>query len=156
MLRQPSVACDYPAHNYTYTFEPKPDWPSVYVSGSQVRQYFEDFAGKYKLVQYCQTGHEVTHAQWLENEGQWRVQVRSMQTGKETTTESDILISATGVLNRAKWPDIPGIDNFKGQKLHSANWPKGVDLKGKRVGLIGNGYRVLRRSVFDTEMVGLT
>ena len=43
----PGVACDYPAHNYTYPFEPKADWAAVYVSGTQIKQYFVDFKDKY-------------------------------------------------------------------------------------------------------------
>ena len=138
-LRQMSVACDYPAHNYTYTFEPKPDWPSVYVSGAQVRQYFEDFSAKYELAPYCQMGSEVTRAQWKEAEGYWRVEVRHLTTGRTATDDCEILISATGVLSQPKWPDIPGLDKFQGQLIHSAKWGESVDLKGTRVGLIGNG-----------------
>ena len=29
--------------------------------------------------------------------------------------------------------------DFKGQMFHSAQWPEGVDLSGKRVGIIGTG-----------------
>lgn len=51
----------------------------------------------------------------------------------------DILISATGILNAWKWPDIPGLFNFKGHIVHTANWDDSYDLKGKKVALIGGG-----------------
>ena len=35
--------------------------------------------------------------------------------------------------------DLVGIADFKGVLWHSAQWRHDVDLKGKRVGVIGNG-----------------
>ena len=139
LLTASSVACDYPAHNYTYSFEPKPDWPSVYVSGAEIRGYFEDFKSKYALGKYCKTKHQVTLAEWKEQTGEWQVQVRDLVTGTTADETCDILINAAGVLNQWRWPDIPGLHDFKGQLIHSANWEDKTDLKGKRVGLIGNG-----------------
>ena len=42
-------------------------------------------------------------------------------------------------ISKWKWPDIPGLNDFKGQLIHSAAWNADVDLKGKRVCVIGNG-----------------
>lgn len=62
------------------------------------------------------------------------------KTGETKTTVCDVLISATGVLNKWKWPDVPGRDSFRGPIAHSAHWDKTIDLKDKSVVLIGNGY----------------
>lgn len=35
--------------------------------------------------------------------------------------------------------DVPGKENFRGPVFHSARWRHDVDLKGKRVAVIGNG-----------------
>lgn len=59
---------------------------------------------------------------------------------KKTSSDSgDVLISATGILNAWKWPDIPGLFNFKGHIVHTANWDHSYDLKGKKIALIGGG-----------------
>lgn len=51
-----------------------------------------------------------------------------------------VLVSALGVLEVPRWPkEIKGIDNFEGSKFHAARWDHSVPLKGKRVGVIGNG-----------------
>lgn len=140
LLNGASVACDYPAHNYTYSFEPKPDWSCVYASGSEVRAYFEDFKIKYGLDRYCKTKHQVISAQWIKQDGQWHVQIQDLCTGKTISETCDILINAAGVLNNWRWPEIPGLHDFKGHLIHSAKWDENIDLKGKAVGLIGNGY----------------
>ena len=43
------------------------------------------------------------------------------------------------MLNRWEWPDISGLHDFKGRLIHSACYPEGYDLAGKRVALIGAG-----------------
>ena len=58
--------------------------------------------------------------------------------GTTTEDEADILVNGSGFLNKWKWPDIEGLQDFKGELVHSANW-RDVDWAGKRVGLIGNG-----------------
>lgn len=78
-------------------------------------------------------------AEWLEDEAEWRVKVQDLRTNKHVETSAHILISATGVLNKWKWPAIPGLHSFKGKLLHSAAWDKTVTFADKRVGLIGNG-----------------
>jgi len=136
----PRCACDFPAHNYTYSFEPKADWPSVYASGPEVRRYFEDFAAKHGLNQYCKTSHQVIGAAWESGTGSWQVTIRDVSNGDEFFDTCDIFINATGVLNAWRWPAVPGLEKFEGKLLHSARWDETVDLTGKRVGLIGNGY----------------
>lgn len=115
------------------------DWPRVYATGLEIRQYFEDFATKYGLHEYCKTGHEVVGARWDSEHGTWQVQTKNLANHVETTEECHILINATGVLNAWRWPDLPGLHDFEGPLIHSARWDESVKLAGKRVGLIGNG-----------------
>ena len=49
----------------------------------------------------------------------------------------NILLKGTGLLNTWKWPDIPGIHDFKGPYMHSARWDHRFDWTDKRVALIG-------------------
>jgi cation diffusion facilitator CzcD-associated flavoprotein CzcO len=53
--------------------------------------------------------------------------------------ECDVFVYGSGVLNNWKWPDIEGIDVFKGKLMHTAAWDESVDLSGKKVAVIGNG-----------------
>jgi cation diffusion facilitator CzcD-associated flavoprotein CzcO len=54
-----------------------------------------------------------------------------------TQLESRVLILTPN--SKWKWPEIPGLKNFKGDLLHTANWPKDFEYSGKRVAVIGNG-----------------
>lgn len=110
------------------------------MSGLQIRNYFEDFNTKYGLEKYCKLNHQVDFAEWKEQAGKWHVQVLDLVNHKTIHDDCDVLINAAGVLNQWRWPDIPGLHDFQGPLIHSAKWDEKVDLKAKRVGLIGNGY----------------
>ena len=34
----PGVACDVPAHGYTYSFEPNPDWSQTFAPGPEIHE----------------------------------------------------------------------------------------------------------------------
>lgn len=50
------------------------------------------------------------------------------------------MVTATGILDRWVWPDIPGLSDFKGKIVHTANWDDSIELhKDLKVALIGAG-----------------
>lgn len=132
-------ACDVPSHNYTYSFEPKHDWTSVYASSAEIRTYFEDFALKYGLQRFFKLSHMVEKTQWSEENGKWDIEVNDLATGKAVRDSCHILIHACGYLNKPAWPKVPGLDDYQGIKLHSANYDNSISLEGKEVILVGNG-----------------
>ncbi|KAI0410044.1 hypothetical protein F4802DRAFT_543132 [Xylaria palmicola] len=141
--RYPGCACDVPSHNYTWSFEPRHDWSSVYASASEIYDYFNAFADKYDLRQYVRLQHQVAGASWNSDKSEYDVAVKNAD-GVEIMDHCDILINASGVLNNWRWPDIPGLDKYKGKLLHTANWDENVELEGKNVGLIGNGSSAIQ------------
>ncbi|KAH7153049.1 hypothetical protein EDB81DRAFT_442195 [Dactylonectria macrodidyma] len=137
--KYPGCACDVPSHNYTWSFEPKLDWSAVYPPAKEIFEYFDGFANKYDLKRFIKTQHQVVGAYWNNSKGGYDVKVKDLITGTITSDHCDILVNASGILNNWKWPAIPGLDNYKGTLLHTANWDDSVSLEGKHVGLIGNG-----------------
>ena len=61
--------CPRPAHAYTYSFEPNPNWSSFYAYAPEIRQYFEDFAQKHKLMPYVKLNSRILSARWREERG---------------------------------------------------------------------------------------
>jgi cation diffusion facilitator CzcD-associated flavoprotein CzcO len=115
------------------------DWSAVYASSKEIFAYFNDFARKYGLRKYIKTQHQVAGAEWNKQKGGYDVQVKDLESGQTIEDHCDILINAGGILNNWQWPAIPGLDKYKGTLLHTANWDDNVDLRGRHVGLIGNG-----------------
>ncbi|GFN17165.1 hypothetical protein AtubIFM54640_005686 [Aspergillus tubingensis] len=135
--RYPGCACDIPAHNYTYSFEPKPDFSATYAAAGEIQQYFKSFVDRHDLRRYIHCDHSVVGAHWDEQSAEWVVQVQ--YTGGVLIRRCDFLINGSGILNSPRWPDIPGLRLFNGAVIHTALWDERVDLTGKRVGLIGMG-----------------
>lgn len=128
----PGLTCDVPSFFYSYSFEPNPDWSHRFSPGPEILAYFERVAEKYGLFPYITFDTKVTGARWAE--GRWAV-----ETDRGDTIAADVLITACGALHRWRLPDIDGLGKFEGALFHSAAWDHGVDLHGKRIGVVGNG-----------------
>ncbi len=128
----PGVACDVPAHLYTYQFERNPDWSHRYAHGHEIQGYFERVARKYGVMPRVRFNEAVTAASY--DSGKWTV-----KTSKGHTLVADFVVCATGILHHPAKPHIDGMENYRGDVFHTAEWDHSVDLKGKRVGIIGTG-----------------
>jgi cation diffusion facilitator CzcD-associated flavoprotein CzcO len=127
--RYPGCACDVPSHNYTFSFDPNPTYSSVYAGSEEIKSYFEAFVSKHDLGQFIHTSHLVKRT----------VEAENLVTGQMVKSVCDILIHATGYLNKPAWPRVSGLDDFKGVKLHSADYDKSIDITGQSVLIIGGG-----------------
>ncbi len=54
------------------------------------------------------------------------------------------MIGATGVFSQPKLPDIRGVETFAGATMHTSRWDHSVDLRGKRVGVVGTGASAIQ------------
>ncbi|MHB8695595.1 MAG: flavin-containing monooxygenase, partial [Solirubrobacteraceae bacterium] len=130
--RYPGVACDVPSRSYTFSFAPNREWTQLYSPGSEIQDYFLRIADTGGIRSRIRFGQEVVEAAW--EDGGWEI-----RTGTGDHFAADVLITATGVLHRWRWPDIPGLLDFGGDLVHTAAWPSDLELSGRRVGLIGVG-----------------
>lgn len=63
-----------------------------------------------------------------------------MLTVYETSVDScDVVLTATGILNNWKWPEIEGLETFQGKLVHSARWGADTKWDGLDCALIGGG-----------------
>ncbi|KIW69502.1 hypothetical protein PV04_05375 [Phialophora macrospora] len=137
--RYPGVACDIPSHIYQFLWSMNPDWTEFYAAGPEILEYFQETARKFDLLKYMKVDHVVTHAQWYEDEGIWKVKVYNKREDREIEDWCHFLVNGGGFLNHWEWPQIPGLQSFKGTLLHSANWDAEANLEDKAVAVIGNG-----------------
>ncbi len=134
----PGARVDVSNAFYSYSFAQKTDWPKHYSTQDVLLDYFRDVAGEYGIREHVRFNTEVLEAAFDEASGSWRLQVRGAN-GVGETVEVQAVISAVGQLNRPKMPEIKGMETFAGPSFHSARWDHRVDLKGKRVVVIGTG-----------------
>ncbi len=134
----PGARVDVPSAFYSYSFAQKVDWPSTFSTQEALLNYFRDCADRYGLRDDIRFSTEVDAVTFDETTCSWSLNVKTPD-GGEDTIKAQAVISAVGQLNRPKMPDIQGMSTFEGPSFHSARWDHNVDLKGKRVAVIGTG-----------------
>ena len=134
----PGCRVDNPNHNYSYAFAQRHDWPLHFSTQDVLLDYFRRCADVFDLRRHIRFGTEVVKAEWSDRDLRWTVTVKTPE-GREEVLEADAVVSAVGQLNRPNLPDIPGRDSFAGPSFHSARWRHDIDLRGKRVAVIGTG-----------------
>lgn len=105
---------------------------TLYPSGDEVLRYFEHLDSKLELRKDIAFGNRVTSARYIDR--QWQ-----LQTDKDLEVKAPMVVWAVGTTNKQLFPQWKGLSSFKGQVIHAARWPKDFDLKGKRIGLVGQG-----------------
>jgi 4-hydroxyacetophenone monooxygenase len=134
----PGCAVDTPNHFFSYSFHTNPKWSRHFSRRDEILGYIGDTADTYDVRRHIRFGVEVTTAEFDDRAALWQVTVRR-QDGDTEIIDGNALITAVGQLNRPAIPSIPGLSDFKGAMFHTARWDASVDLKGKRVAMIGTG-----------------
>ena len=137
--RYPGARVDSQAYIYQYWFSDdllnEWNWSERFPAQEETERYLNHVADKFDLRSHIQFKTRVTGASYDEATQRWTVTTDDGQ-----TVSAQFLIMGTGGLSVPLVPPFPGRERFKGQIVHTAQWPKeGVDLKGKRVGVIGTG-----------------
>ncbi len=136
--RYPGCRVDVGNHFYCYSFAPNHEWTEYFARQPELQRYFEDCLDRFGVRDHFRFNTEVVKAQFDESGQQWDITLRD-QHGTLSEMRSNAMISAVGQLNRPKLPDIKGRDSFAGVAMHSAQWRDDVDVRGKRVAVIGTG-----------------
>jgi cation diffusion facilitator CzcD-associated flavoprotein CzcO len=62
---------------------------------------------------------------------------------------ASFFIAAIGFAAKRHFPDWKGLDSFKGIIHHSSFWPKDVDVRGKKMAVIGTGATGVQVPISD-------
>lgn len=130
----PGLTVDVPIHLYSYEFEPWGGFTRSYAPRDEIVAYQHHVATKYGLNTHFRFGKSVKRADFNVEQNLW---VLELADGSQLTTR--FLINATGFFTDVKFPDIAGLDQFAGKLIHPAHWDHDVDLRGKKVAVIGTG-----------------
>jgi len=137
--RYPGCRFDSESYTYGYSFSEELlqewDWKEHYSSQPENERYLNYVADKFDLRRDIRLNSRVVSAVFDQDESRWQVQLEDGHRAR-----SQFLITSVGILSAGYMPDFEGIDSFKGKWCHTGRWPaEGMDLVGKRVGVIGTG-----------------
>ncbi|WP_417517882.1 flavin-containing monooxygenase [Minwuia sp.] len=136
----PGARCDVASYNYAYFFDSEIvrawDWSDVCAGQNEIQRYLRFVAERCDVLGSVTFDTTVVSATYAKETGLWTV-----RTSNGESTVCRYLVLAVGALSEPKAPDIEGVDDFAGKAYFTSSWPRDedVDLKGKRVGVIGTG-----------------
>lgn len=137
--RYPGCRFDSESYSYGYSFSQEVldewDWKELFAPQPETLRYINFVSDKYDLGKDVQINSRVESAKWDEGRRCWNVKVAD---GRELSTR--YLLTAIGLLTIPSLPDVEGVDDFEGPSFHTHDWPReGVDVRGKKVAVIGTG-----------------
>jgi cation diffusion facilitator CzcD-associated flavoprotein CzcO len=135
----PGARCDIESVHYSYSFSDELQaewrWSERYAAQPEILRYLQFAADKFDVRRDFRFNTRITSIVWDDAGSFWRV---GTDDGRETTAR--FVMSGAGNVSLPKKPDFPGMEDFRGEVYATHRWPhEGVDLRGKRVGVIGTG-----------------
>ena len=134
----PGCRLDTPNFAYSLSFAQKQDWPQQFSRQAEIQAYIARVAELAGLRDNIRFNTEVLSLTWQEDTATWLVRTRD-PSGKTVDQEFNAVITAVGQLSQPSIPPIDGLSEFAGPNFHSARWPADLDVRGKRVAVVGTG-----------------
>jgi cation diffusion facilitator CzcD-associated flavoprotein CzcO len=140
LFRYPGIRSDSDMHTLGYPFRPWLDGKAL-ADGPSILQYVQDTADEYSVTPKVRLQHRVVAADWSSADARWTVEVLRTDTGERSTLTCGFLFSCTGYYryDHGHEPDIAGREDFRGEVVHPQHWPADLDVRGRRVVVIGSG-----------------
>ncbi len=143
--RYPGCMCDVESYTYLPLLEETGYTPTEkYASAAEIFGYCQLLARTFDLYPHALFQTEITSAEWDAASNRWHV-----GTSRGDKLTAKYLVTAGGLLHKAKLPGIPGIEQFEGKAFHTSRWDFEYTggsntepmskLADKRVGIIGTG-----------------
>lgn len=137
--RYPGARFDSQAEIYQYWFSEElyKSWQPTerFPAQPETEEWLNYVADRLDLRKDIQLSTRIISAHYCEEKGRW-----SVTTEAGETINTQYLIACCGMLSAPLTDRFPGQSSFRGEIHHTGLWPKeGVNLKGKRVAVVGTG-----------------
>ena len=152
--RYPGARFDSESYTYGYSFSEELleqwDWKELYSGQPENERYLNYVADKFDLKRHVRFNSRVVDCTFEEERNSWLVTIADGHQAR-----APFLITAVGLLSAHYIPDFEGLESYQGQWCHTGRWPKeGMDLAGKRVGVIGTGATAVQLITEIAKEVG--
>jgi 4-hydroxyacetophenone monooxygenase len=134
----PDARVDTASVLYQFSFEKNHPWTEHFARQNEVRCYLEGVARKWGVREKIRFSHDVQLARYDAQRCEWDLDIKVAGERMVRHTAS-VVVSASGLFATPRTLDVPGVENFEGQIVHTTQWRDGVDCAGKKVAIIGNG-----------------
>jgi len=141
LFRYPGIRSDSDLYTFGFPWDPW-DAPNSIADGPSIVRYMEKAAAKYGIQNKIRYHHKVISADWSSSQQRW---ILTMDDSKVASVAKQIkgrfLVIGTGYYdyNEPLQTVIPGIETFRGTRVHPQFWPQDLEFSNKRVAVIGSG-----------------
>jgi len=112
-----------------------PSFPT-YLPKDMIADWFETYAWAMEINFWA--GTELLSAAYDDASKTWRATVRKAD-GTERVLRPRHVVMANGLVGFPKLPDLPGLESFKGDLMHTSQFSTGARWRGKQALIIGTG-----------------
>ena len=142
--RYPGARFDSESVTYGYSFSKEVldewHWTEQFSPQPETLKYLRYIVDKFDLRRHMQFGCRVKSMIFDDATDNWTLTLEDSR-----TIVTHFVITAVGVLSIPTLPKIDGVEDFKGTAFHPFHWPhEPLDLKGKKVGVIGTGATAIQ------------
>lgn len=148
--RYPGCECDVPGHLYSFSFELNPYWSKAYATADEIQDYLLFCVEKYGVREHVRLGSTVVRMTYDEGLAAWHLTVTDRD-GRAYQLVAGAVVLGVGTLHQPHIPEIPGIEHFRGELMHTATWDPGATMVGKRVGIVGTGCSAVQAIPYLAE-----
>ena len=131
--KYPGAAVDTAQPLYGFSFAPYA-FTKTHVERGELLAYLQNTADRFHLRDNVRLNCRVERVVWNESDCSYTVHAQD-----GTAERYDVVVSAVGLLNNPRYPDWPGLADFRGVKFHSSRWDPALDLRDRVVAVVGTG-----------------
>ncbi|HJV41290.1 NAD(P)/FAD-dependent oxidoreductase [Caulobacter sp.] len=133
----PGIRSDSDLYTFGYRFKPWVGPPIA--TAAEILSYMGEVIDENDLGRHIRYRRRISNATWSSQDKLWTLTVTGPD-GVETYT-TNFLWMCQGYYRHSVGytPEWPGMADFKGRIVHPQTWPKDIDLKDKKVVVIGSG-----------------
>lgn len=139
LFRYPGIRSDSDMHTFGFNFKPWTNAKAI-ADGPSILEYLEEAVGEFDIGKHIHFDRRVVAASWRNDDNHWQVRTEN-SAGESEIFTTTLLFMCSGYFryDAGYTPDIPGLNDFRGQLLHPQHWPQELDYRDKRVVVIGSG-----------------
>lgn len=150
--KYPGIRSDSDLHTFGYRFKPWVGPPIA--TAAEILSYMGEVIEENGLARHIRYRHRILSASWSSKDSLWTVEAERTPSGERATFTANFLWMCQGYYRHSEGytPEWPGMGGFRGRIVHPQRWPQDIELKDKKVIVIGSGATAatLIPSIADT------
>ncbi|WP_430424545.1 flavin-containing monooxygenase [Phenylobacterium sp.] len=137
--KYPGIRSDSDLYTFGYRFKPWVGPPIA--TAEEILNYMGEVIEENDLARHIRYRHRIDRAEWSSGDNLWTIEATRTDTGEQLRFTAGFLWMCQGYYRQSEGytPEWEGMADYKGQIIHPQTWPSDLELKNKKVVIIGSG-----------------